>query len=141
MTLDRLLPELLLHIWTFLDDPASFARTCKRFQTVSKDTLWRAKWFLTRFEPYLALFEAIARPKVFTSQLCEQLLRLKAPLSRNLVQILHVAREPTLRAEREDYGWLRPKWGNISFSALATVIYHAGLKVSGVWWITARRSS
>lgn len=48
--LGRLPDDVLLQVWSFLDNPAALARTSKRFQAVSKDTFWRAEWLMERYE-------------------------------------------------------------------------------------------
>lgn len=124
LSLDRLPNEVLLPIWAHLDEPASFTQVNRRFHSLSQDTLWRAKWFLQRYERYLVLFSAIARPAVCNVALIEALLRLGAPLSRNLVQLLHFLRDPHLRGVlyRRDHNI---RWGGISFSSYTTILHWA----------------
>lgn len=118
-------------------DVVPLSLTNKRFQALSKSTLWRAKWFLQRYDRAELIFEAIARPKLFTEALFEQLNRLNAPLSRNIVQLLHVMREPVLRqqllAEEQKLSLRRhmPDWGkNVTFPAYVAVLQHAVKLVS-----------
>lgn len=121
--LDQLPNEALLSIWEHLDDLVPLSRVNKRFQQLSKDTLWRAKWLVQRNAPYLVLFEAIARPKIFTEALLDRLIRLGAPLSCNLVQLLHLMHNPlsTYLTDNED----RFKWGKITLVAYLAVMQHA----------------
>lgn len=126
ITLDCLPEEILLHIWTHLEEPQAWAQTSKRFRARSQVVFWRAKWFKQRYELYLVIFEAIARPTLFTVALFEQLLRLGAPLSRNLVQLLQIVREPTLVAQLHEND---SDWGHISLPAYAAVVERAELQV------------
>lgn len=84
-----MLTLLLRTIWSKLDDPAPFSQASKRFLAISKQVYFRARWFLTRYMPYEAIFYAIARPKIFDSKLLGLLLNGGAPLSRHLVQLLY----------------------------------------------------
>lgn len=47
---------------------------------------------MQRYDRYLVIYHAIVRSKIFSKELLEQLLRLGAPLSRYLAQILAHAR-------------------------------------------------
>lgn len=114
--------ELLFRIWIHLDSPAAWARTCKHFRRLSQDTFWRAKWLLQRYELYLVIYEAIARRHIFTAELFEYLTRFGAPLSRNLVQLLDVMRNPLSSGEVHVWDYTI-RWGTcISFSAFQAVI-------------------
>lgn len=137
--MDRLSPlpdEVLLHIWMRTRNPVPLSLTSKRFQALSQETLWRAKWLVQQYESYLVIFEAIARPKLFTPALFQQLTRLGAPLSRELVQLLHFLRDPIHRVEflREDSSLMETGpvlWGkNVSFPAYGAVVSHAAELVS-----------
>lgn len=126
--------EILLQVWMHVSNPVPLSRTSKRFQALSKSTLWRAKWFLKQYQRYQVIYEAIARPKLCTSVLVEQLLRLGAPLSRSLVQLLHALREPQLRQKllvEHQSRSLRTDWGrHVSHSSYATLIHHSSKLVS-----------
>lgn len=118
-----MLPDkVLLNIWIYLEQPEQLAWTCKRFHALSKDTLWRTKWLMQRYEPYKVVFEAIARPRLFTAALFHELCKLGAPLTTNVVQLTyllfnHVAKEKL---------WGGPVvWGAISFSSFSAVMRHA----------------
>lgn len=53
---------------------------------------------MQRYELHLVIFfEAITRPKLFTGALLELLVRLRAPLSQSLTQIIQVLWNPTVR--------------------------------------------
>lgn len=129
-TLATLPNELLQLIWTHLDEPASFSLINKRFHALSKDTLWRAKWFMKHYAPYEVLFYAIARPAIFKKSLAKQLLRLGAPLSRNLVQLLHFVRDHQAYDGCACDPLSDTKWGVISSPALAVLDRHASGLVS-----------
>lgn len=116
--------EVLLSIWEQLDDPVPLSCVSRRFQELSKDPLWRARWFMQRYEIYMVMFEAIARPKLFAVELFERLIRLGAPLSRTILQLLNVimnsaSREALLRRKDEI------RWGRINFPAYAAIMQHA----------------
>lgn len=80
-TLITLPNGVLWQILEHLDQPRLLAWTSKRFHTLSEDTLWRAKWLMKRYELHNVIYEAIARPKMFTPALLRQLRGLGAPLS------------------------------------------------------------
>jgi len=126
-TLDRLPNDVLLSIWSHLDRPEPFALVIKRFQTLSKDTLWRAKWLMQRYERYLVIFEAIARPKLFTPSLLDRLIRLGAPLSVKLIQLIQLTWNPSIRHVMLSDG---VRWGEISLSAYLSLMQHAVKLVS-----------
>lgn len=58
--------HMLSQIWEQLDDPSSFVCANRCLRLFAADTHARAHWFLHRYSPYLVVFEAIARPKLFT---------------------------------------------------------------------------
>lgn len=88
-SLDKIPDDVLLEIWTHLEDPGALARTSRRFFIVSRDGHLWARWLLSRYPLYEVLFQAIARPKLFSEALLERLINGGAVLSRNLVQLLH----------------------------------------------------
>lgn len=131
LSLDQLPNEVVLHIWTHLYDPESLAETNKRFRELSKDTLWRARWLMQRYDCYEVIFEAIARPKLFTVELFEQLIRLKAPCSRELVQHLHILYNQIAR-ECVSFDYIHFAWSeSVRFSAYSAVMQH-GVKLVSV---------
>lgn len=82
------------------------SRTSQRFTAISKETFVRARWFLARYPLYEVIFRAIARHKLFDVRLLEVLLNSGAPLSRHLVQMLHVVRAPAeLTRRRQSTRW------------------------------------
>lgn len=119
--------EVLQLVWAHLEDPASWAQICTRFEQLSRDTLWRSRWFMQRYAPYLVIYEAIARPKLFTPSLLEHLIRLGAPISRNLVQLLYLMHNPlsTYISNRERF-----KWGKVTSTAYVAIMQHAIALVS-----------
>lgn len=136
-TLGTVIDDVLFQVFTHLEEPEPFALTCKRFQAVSRSTLWRARWFMQRYSLFEVLFYAIARPKMCTGALIDQLIRLGAPLSRSLIQTLYVMRDPILKANyiNEDEPSIHSvplKWGEIGFSAYAAFIKHAERLVSSL---------
>lgn len=134
--------ELLQAVWIQLDDPAAWTQTCKRFRELSKDTLWRAKWFMQRYKVFEVIFYAIARSKVFKPELLEYLIRLGAPLSRNLLQLVYLMRNTAACVELEfvpcnsaandltGEGSEWPRWGRIDLSSYAAVLCHGARLVS-----------
>lgn len=80
---------------------------------------------MERYERYEALFYAIARPKLFTAALFKQLIRLNAPLSRNVFQLLHVLRDPDSRMELLEDELQGKSWGRIAYTAYDAVMQHA----------------
>lgn len=112
---------LVIQIWVLLEDPAHLVGTSRRFRSFSQDAYFRARWFLTRFPRYEVIFRAIARPRVFNVALFEMLLSGGAPLSRHLVQLLHLLHNPwTLTGQRD------VRWGaDVSLEAYAAVIDRA----------------
>jgi len=133
-TLHRLPNDVLLSIWNNLDDPLPFSLVNKRFQTLSKDTLWRAKWLMQRHECYLVIFEAIARPKLFTPALLDRLIRLGAPLSVNLIQLIQLIQlmwNATVRSllYKTDPSF---RWGRISLAAYAALMQHASVSARSI---------
>ena len=128
-TLDQLPNEAILSIWEHLDDPVPLSRASKRIQELSKDTLWRAKWLMQRYEIYLVIFEAIARPKIFTVALIERLLRLGASLSQSIIQLIQLLWNPTVRGVVYNIQ-AGIHWGSISFSAYVTLKQNALAMVS-----------
>lgn len=108
-------------IWTLLDEPASFAQTCKHLAGVSRDPSWRATWFMQHFTRYEVIFYAIARPKVFDSRLLDSLMARGATLSRHLVQLLHHLHDRTSLITHYP-----SRWGSrLSFSTYVAVLEKA----------------
>lgn len=100
-------------IWVHLEDPVPLIRASKRVRAMSKDARWQAEWFTHRYERYLVIFEAIARPKLFTVELLESLVRRGALLSRMLVQLIQLLWSATARdltTERDE----SIRWGRVS---------------------------
>lgn len=81
------------------------------------------------YELYLVMFEAMARPKVFTPSLFQHLIRLGAPLSRALLQLLYVLHNPLSKDELTRWSE-HIEWGNITFSSYAAVMEHGAALVS-----------
>lgn len=129
LTLDQLLSDVLLSVWVHLDDPVPLSRANKRFHALSKDVLWRAKWFMQRYDIYLVLFEAMTRSKLFTPDLFERLIRLGAPLSSRLVQLVHVLGDAASRQAVCGHEYTR--WGTISPQSYAAVMTYAVSIMSG----------
>lgn len=99
----------------------------KRFRLISKDPFFRTRWFVTKYQPYEVLFEAIARGgKIFTVDLFQRLLRAGAILSRSLTQLLAIMCIPS-----EHRGPTGSQWGrSISFDAWMAVLTEARTLVS-----------
>ncbi|CEH13530.1 hypothetical protein CBOM_01447 [Ceraceosorus bombacis] len=87
--LDRLPLEILLEIWTGVDEPQYLAQVSKRLHATGKDRNVRSAWLCHRFEPWLVIYEAIKRPKLLDPLLLRKLLDRGAILSRALVQEVH----------------------------------------------------
>lgn len=129
LSLSHLSTGSLLSIWEQLDDPVPLSQVNRRFQELSKDTFWRAKWLMRRYNLYLVISEAIARPRIFTGALLDQLLRLGAPLGRNVVQLLQVLWNPTMRGLMHNLDD-NIRWGRISLAAYGSVMVHAASLVN-----------
>lgn len=141
-TLATLPNEALLDIWLRIDDPSAWAATSKRFNALSKDIVWRGKWFMENYQLCDVIFYAIARPRIFDAALLDQLLRLGAPLSRNLVQLVVVMHNSMARRRlvyqsdnRGRSDWLGEgndtlRWGLISLPSYSAVLRHGARLVS-----------
>lgn len=121
--------EVLLRIWEMADSPISLARLNKRFRTLSKGVNWRARWLIRKYQPFEIVFEAIARPRLFTAELLRELLRLGAPLAVNVVQLLYMFYNDVTF---EKLLGIPQRWGQVSFSAYSEVMTCAVEKVSRV---------
>ncbi|KDN43964.1 hypothetical protein K437DRAFT_257269 [Tilletiaria anomala UBC 951] len=88
--MQRLPPEILMLIWVHSEIPMKFQLVCKRWYGLTQDASWRAEYLANRFAPYEVIFQAIARPKIFTVELFERLIKKGMPLPRYLVQELLV---------------------------------------------------
>lgn len=119
---------MLSQVWIHLDQPRPLAWASKRFHALSQDTLWRAKWFLQRYERHEVVFEAIARPRLFKPDLFHTLTRLGAPLSANLLELLYMLHNETASAKLRV---TTARWGRISFLSYAAVLNHGARLVSG----------
>ena len=118
--------DLLGRIMMHLEDTQPWTLASKRLRAVSKDTLWRAKWFMQRYERYEVIFYAIARAKIFTDDLFKKLVELGAPLSRNLVQLLYYMRDPLWRQKLLQVSKVMTQWArNIRDSAHVAVLNRA----------------
>lgn len=106
-----------LQIWEQLTHPKHFSRTCRRLHNFSTYVSFRARWFLARYLPYEVIFEAIARTKIFSAALFHRLLRGRAVLARNLVQLLYILHAPSSFS-----GPRSTQWGGISFDAYLEVM-------------------
>lgn len=123
-TMDQLPNETLLQIFIQLDQPGPFAQVNKRLRALSQGTLWRPKWLMQRYVCYEVMFEAIARPRLFTVELFEMLLHKGVHCSKDLVQVLH-----TLRGDFKEGA--RDQWGvRIKLSAYAAILHYAAKQVS-----------
>lgn len=81
---------------------------------------------MTQYQPYEALFQAIARGKMFSPDLFHRLLRSGAILSRNLAQLLQVNFLPGMLTGQKQRAWGR----SISFDAWIDVLAEARKLVS-----------
>ncbi|KAJ3715357.1 hypothetical protein C8R42DRAFT_218810 [Lentinula raphanica] len=85
--MDRLCDEILQLIFYELHDPTSFTLLSKRLHHFSQDPYTRAQYFLNRYGPARAVFEALGRGKVVNETVLDILMTSGAHLSRYLVQI------------------------------------------------------
>lgn len=144
LPLDTLPSELQAEIFIRLDNPVPLSQVNKHFHALSKDDLTRARWFMLHHKPYEVIYEAIAHNRIFTAELLNCLVELKAPLTRNLVQLAHVLRhaaEPPVVIHMADVRWGGGKereakvvrWGrSISAEAYGALMQHAFGLVSAV---------
>ena len=140
-------PEILLIIYTHTEMPMKFQLTCKRWYNFSQSPSWKAEYLSARFLPYEVMFQAMARPRVFSSCVFRSLLAKEIPFPRFLVQdLVHKKTHYTntmrdeqrieTAAAKKDYGptvpspsisW-RPsdRWGSaVNAVAFASVIEEA----------------
>lgn len=103
--------DILRLIWLHLDDPSAWSLTSREFHAQSRTLTSRAHWFTSRYAPFEVLFYAISRPKLLTVELFEELVRLGAKLSRNLVQLLYYMRDRLWRKTLLGAGGVESKWG------------------------------
>ncbi|KAF8827589.1 hypothetical protein HHX47_DHR4000120 [Lentinula edodes] len=82
--MDRLCDEILQLIFYELHDPTPFTLLCRRLHQFSKDPYARAHYFLNRYGPAQAVFEALGHGKIVNERI---LMTSGAHLSRYLVQI------------------------------------------------------
>ncbi|KAJ3791217.1 hypothetical protein GGU10DRAFT_338191 [Lentinula aff. detonsa] len=85
--MDRLCDEILQLIFYELHDPTPFTLLSKRLYQFSQDPYARAHYFLNRYGPAQAVFEALGRGKVVNERVLDILMTSGAHLSRYLVQI------------------------------------------------------
>ncbi|KAJ3894288.1 hypothetical protein GG344DRAFT_86643 [Lentinula edodes] len=85
--MDRLCDEILQLIFYELHDPTPFTLLCRRLHQFSKDPYARAHYFLNRYGPAQAVFEALGHGKVVNERVLDILMTSGAHLSRYLVQI------------------------------------------------------
>ncbi|KAJ4482055.1 hypothetical protein J3R30DRAFT_2117499 [Lentinula aciculospora] len=85
--MDRLCDEILQLVFYELHDPTPFTLLCKRLHHFSQDPYARAHYFLNRYGPAQAVFEALGRGKVVNERVLDILMTSGAHLSRYLVQI------------------------------------------------------
>lgn len=85
---DRLPDELLTRILVLSPDPTNLSGVSKRLYKLSQSCHMRAQRFLRRHGRGLALFYAIARPRIFTEELFKTLLTMGATLPLALAQEL-----------------------------------------------------
>lgn len=128
---EELLVDVLLH---GEGNPRDIQKASKRFQNITRDPLWRAKWLMQHYEPYQVVFEALARPRICTPQLIAHLRHLEAPLSRNVIQLLQESRIALIVDYDREF-WGREddsiRWGlNISRATYAAVMQWATATVS-----------
>ncbi|KAJ3854460.1 hypothetical protein EV368DRAFT_36733 [Lentinula lateritia] len=79
--------EILQLIFYELHDPTPFTLLCRRLHQFSKDAYARAHYFLNRYGPAQAVFEALGHGKVVNERVLDILMTSGAHLSRYLVQI------------------------------------------------------
>lgn len=119
---DQLL-TLSLQIFTVLDDPEPFSKTSKRFAAIARQPFFRARWLLKHYPHYEVLFQAIARPSLLDVELLRVLLN-TAPLSRHLVQLLHLLHNPVEVGRNEQFCHIN--WGtSVKFSVYVAIMAEA----------------
>ncbi|GAA99669.1 uncharacterized protein L969DRAFT_103039 [Mixia osmundae IAM 14324] len=84
---DTLSNELKILIFSHVQDPWAFSRTCRSFHALAEDDYPRARWFITRHGPAAALLYALRRPALVTPALFDHMMRSGAVLSRYLCQV------------------------------------------------------
>ncbi|PWN22573.1 hypothetical protein BCV69DRAFT_147836 [Microstroma glucosiphilum] len=80
--------EVLMKIWLLLAEPTNFPLICKSIREFTQRPDVRAKYFLSRHGRYLAMFHAMACPKLFDEALCQSLVDSGAHISLALMQEL-----------------------------------------------------
>lgn len=128
LTLSSLPEDVLLQVWKHVEEPQAWASVSTRLRALSERVDWRSRWFIQRYYMEDVIFQAISRPNIFTAELYKELVRLGAPSSRALVQLLHVCRDLISRGHLKA-GPSTRSWGSISHSAYAAIIAHSAALV------------
>ncbi|KAE9395085.1 hypothetical protein BT96DRAFT_923108 [Gymnopus androsaceus JB14] len=85
--MDCLCDEILQLIFYELHDPTPFVLLSKRLYKFSQDPYTRAHYFLNRYGPSTAVFEALGRGKIVNERVLDILMTSGADLSRYLCQL------------------------------------------------------
>lgn len=85
--MERLCDDVLQLIFFELTDPGSLTMVSKRFYQFSQVPYVRAHYFLTRYGPTQAMFQALGRGKILTESVLDILMTSGAHLSRYLIQV------------------------------------------------------
>ncbi|PBK74864.1 hypothetical protein ARMSODRAFT_950920 [Armillaria solidipes] len=85
--MERLCDDVLQLIFYELTDPGSLTMVSKRFYQFSQVPYVRAHYFLTRYGPTQAMFQALGRGKILTERVLDILMTSGAHLSRYLIQV------------------------------------------------------
>lgn len=123
---------LFTQIWEQLDTPTSFVYVCRRLYNFSKAPFVLARWFLTRYPPYLVIFEAMARSKIFSARLFQILHGGGAVLSRNLAQLFRALHKPD-KVTGQGY----TQWDSSINTEAAIAVLAKAKELVSLMWMTA----
>lgn len=112
-------------IWTYLEDPHSLTQTCKRFLETGRDRYVRYKW-LMGFPSHEIIYRAISKRHILDLDLLNLLLKANVPVSRTLVQLVHLSQVYPAVGQMYDTPWAR----TLPVTAYVAILHH-GVKLYG----------
>ncbi|CEH13566.1 hypothetical protein CBOM_01480 [Ceraceosorus bombacis] len=128
-SLDGLPHDILLQIWTLIDDPSRIVMVSRRFNEMGRLEDSRAEWLLAHYDVRDVFFEAIKRPRLLDPWLIRKLLDRGAVLSRALVQEVVARSSAPIDESLHAYVDSPLRWGQSVPTATVLALLSEGVKL------------
>ncbi|PWN42522.1 hypothetical protein IE81DRAFT_323485 [Ceraceosorus guamensis] len=121
--------DILLQIWTLVDDPSRIVMVSRRFNEMGRLEDSRAEWLLAHYDVRDVFFESIKRPRLLDPWLIRKLLDRGAVLSRALVQEVVARSSAPIDESLHAYVDSPLRWGQSVPTATVLALLSEGVRL------------